>query len=89
MTVNNPLPRQTLIIDWVFTGLGLHGLIVLIKGRLIKKVQLGWDDYIPIFVWVIGVMLVCQTTWAIRREEQAEHQVDVSRSKLEKAAMVC
>ena len=88
MKLATELARQTIIWSWICTGFAFLMTSLNISARILRKV-VGADDILIAIALVIGIVLVCQTTWAIVDEGQAEHQEDLSSSQVTLAAKVC
>ena len=73
----------TIICGWTFLGIALLGVSLHIWARLVTLRRFGLDDCSTIIALAINVALVAQTTWAIVREGQDNHEAEVSSSKFE------
>ena len=55
---------------------------LLLYVRSLKRVPLGIDDYMLLLAFIIALILVTQTTWAIVDEGQDKHLNEISGSRL-------
>ncbi|MCJ1295696.1 hypothetical protein MMC34_007260 [Xylographa carneopallida] len=72
----------TIICGWVLSGLATIAVSLMIWARRLCLVRLGADDYILITAYIMTIVLVAQTTWAIIDEGQGQHVADVPRTQL-------
>lgn len=71
------IARTTLICSWLFTGLATISITIQILSIHHRR-MIGIDDYLLFTAYLISVLLVAQTTWAVVDEGQGEHEDDVS-----------
>lgn len=81
------LAYHTLAWSWTVTGLAALAVGFQITSRRITH-NFGVDDGLVVIAWVVGLILVAQTTWAILDEGQGEHQQTLSAGQVSRAAKV-
>ena len=83
------LGRTTIVCSWTFTALATLGVCAQLSE--IRHHGLGYvklDDYLIIISFMIALILVSQTTWAILDEGQGKHAEGKSRTQLAMIAKV-
>ena len=84
--VGPDLGRATIICSWVFAALAGIGVCTqIVKARTSVKA----DDILIFSAFVVSLMLVAQTTWAVIDEGQGEHVNNQLRTHLALIARVC
>jgi len=79
---NGPnIGRITIICGWIFVGIALLSVGLLLWSRRIKQNKVGLDDYLVIVALGISIALMAQTTWAIVDENMDRHETEVARAK--------
>ena len=79
------LGRTTIVCSWIFTALaGVAVWAQFVKARRFMQT----DDFLIFGAFVIALVLVAQTTWAILDEGQGEHVIDESQTHLALIARV-
>ena len=78
----------TIVLSWTFTLLAFLSLLLLFYARHTLAIILGADDIVLIVAFVLIVLLVSQTTWAIVDEGQGRHITDVSTKQISLVARV-
>ena len=73
----------TIVCGWTFLGVALLCVSLQIWARLVIKRIFGPDDCLTIVALATTIALVAQTTWAIVREGQDNHEAELSSSKFE------
>lgn len=82
------LAKCTLGLSWTFTIFALLSCIAGLYRRVVQPLRTSAADILVMVSFVLGTVLVAQSTWAIIDEGQGEHQWLVSDSKLSRAAKV-
>lgn len=83
------IARTTLVCSWLFTGLATISMIAQVLSIHHRK-AIDIDDYLLFTAYLVSVLLVAQTTWAVVNEGQGEHEADVSHhSQFGVVAKVC
>lgn len=82
------LGRSTIIVSWVATALALFALALGIAGRLHANRPIDIAEWLNYAAFIIGVVLVCQNTFAVLAEGQAEHQNQLRDSQINTLAKV-
>ena len=72
----------TIICSWVFSAVAILAVGALVWSRRATGVGLKTDDYTLFVAFVITLVMVVQTTWAIIDESQDKHAVDMSKTQL-------
>ena len=80
--------RTTIICSWIFTVFAILAMGLMPPARRIQNRKLGLDDYMIIIAFVITLVLVAQTTWAILDEGQGNHVENETRTQLAMVASV-
>lgn len=80
----------TLAVNWSLTLLAFLAIVAICwVGLILPSTRPSLDDILAIAAFLISIVLVSLSTWAIVGEGLGEHQRDVSASHLELAAKVC
>ena len=87
-TSSPDLGRTTIICSWTFTLTAMLGMFCQLYYRKLKRVSLGLEDYILLLAFLITIILVVQTTWAIVDEGQGKHIEAETQSQFTKVAHV-
>ena len=80
--------HTTIICCWIFAPLACMAMGVLVVARRLRDINLGLDDYILVIAFILTLLLVAQTTWAIVDEGQGRHVEAESRTQLAMVASV-
>jgi hypothetical protein len=83
------LAKTSIILSWLMVGLASISIIVQILW--LSRFQKSRPSVGDICVWVafvVGIVLVAQTTWAIIDEGSGKHQSDVAQQNLAAVAKV-
>lgn len=77
---NSDIARTTLICSWLFASLAT--ISITIQGLSIhqRRAHIGIDDCLLFTAYLVSVLLVAQTTWAVVDEGQGVHEADLSHS---------
>lgn len=80
----------TLVVNWTLTLLALLIVLAVCCFKITSRCQkIRLDEILVLVAFIISLVLVSLSTWAIVDEGQGKHQQDVSTSHLEIAAKVC
>lgn len=89
MRVYNSLALCTLVVNWTLTVIALIAMMAMHCHRWrASSIPVRPEDILLLVSFVMGMVLVSLSTWAILDEGQAEHQDSISKSQLEHAAKV-
>lgn len=84
-----PLAKTSITVSWIMVALACVStsaqLIWLLR---INKTIPGVADICVLLAFVIGILLVAQTTWAMVDEGSAKHQWDISQQNIAAVAKV-
>jgi hypothetical protein len=72
------IARTTLICSWLFAALATMSIIIQVLSIHARKARIGIDDYLLFTAYLVSVLLVGQTTWAVVDEGQGMHESDLS-----------
>ncbi|KAI0410571.1 hypothetical protein F5X98DRAFT_359262 [Xylaria grammica] len=76
--------QQTVVFSSVFTLLAILSLSVHIMVRLfLLRTRLGFDDWLTAAAFVIALVLVAQTIWAVTNERQGQHVASIIPAQFE------
>lgn len=78
----------TLVVNWTLTILALFSMFVIHIFKKRRGMEYRVDDALVCAAFVVGLVFVMLSTWAIIDEGQGEHQQNVSESQLTRAAKV-
>ncbi|KAF2872965.1 hypothetical protein BDV95DRAFT_361907 [Massariosphaeria phaeospora] len=68
----------TIILIWIVTFLALTSVVVSVVGSVTGRRKLRFSHWMNIAAFVVGMLLVGQTTWAIIAEGEGAHQLEMS-----------
>lgn len=89
MTPLTSLANISIILSWLMVGLACISTIVQILWlSRFKKSRPGVGDICVWVAFVVGIVLVAQTTWAIIDEGSGKHQSDIAHQNLAAVAKV-
>lgn len=71
----------TIVCSWVFTAVAISAIGLLLWSQRIVGRKLGTDDHLTLVAFMISVVLVAQTTWAIMDEGLDKQLEDISESQ--------
>ncbi|KAI0535221.1 hypothetical protein GGR58DRAFT_21294 [Xylaria digitata] len=86
-SINFDVAQQTIVVSSVFTLLASLSLSFHITVRLsLLKTRLGFDDWLTVMAFLISLVLVAQTIWAVRGEGQGQHVTSIIYTQFEMMA---
>lgn len=75
---NSDFARTTLICSWLFAALATISIIIQVLSIHQRRAHVGIDDCLLFTAYLLSVLLVAQTTWAVVDEGQGMHEADLS-----------
>jgi hypothetical protein len=72
------IARTTLICSWLFAAFSTISIIIQALSIHQRRAHTGIDDYLLFTAYLLSVLLVAQTTWAVVDEGQGLHEADLS-----------
>ena len=83
------IARATLTCGWAFTGLATISVTVMFLSHRRSQLSFGWDHAFVLCAYIISLVSVAQTSWAVIDEGQGKHFPDMDRPTSERIARVC
>lgn len=73
---NSDIARTTLICSWRFVALATISIIIQGPSIHQRRAHVGIDDWLLSTAYLVSVLLVSQTTWAVVDEGQGMHEAE-------------
>jgi hypothetical protein len=88
MTLLTPLARATIILSWLLVGVACAASALQVVWLRIRKGRVSAAEICFFAAFVVGVLVVAQTTWALIDEGAGKHQADLEEKNIAAVAKV-
>ena len=88
MVVLTPLAKSTIVLSWLFVGLACASTVTMLIWSYMRRIKFRISDGCVCAAFVVGILLISLTTWAMVDEGGAKHQQDLSQHQLALVAKV-
>lgn len=88
MTLLTPLARTTIITSWLLVGVACASFASEIASLRIQRRNVSAGDGCFFAAFIVGVLVVAQTTWALIDEGAGKHLADLADQNIAAAAKV-